>query len=48
MACDEQPLRAAAAVRRALADGTIPRDRADASARRILTLKARWGLAPRG
>ena len=48
MACDAQPLRAAAAVRRALADGTIPRDQADASARRILALKARWGLAPRG
>ena len=31
-----------------LADGTIPRDQADASARRILALKARWGLAPRG
>ena len=48
MACDAQPLHAAAAVRRALADGTIPRDQADASARRILALKARWGLAPRG
>ena len=48
MACDAQPLRAAAAVRQALADGTIPRDQADASARRILALKARWGLAPRG
>jgi beta-N-acetylhexosaminidase len=48
MACDAQPLRAAAAVRRALADGTILRDQADASARRILALKARWGLAPRG
>ena len=48
MACDAQPLLAAAAVRRALADGTIPRDQADASARRILALKARWGLAPRG
>jgi beta-N-acetylhexosaminidase len=48
MTCDARPLRAAAAVRRALADGTIPRDQADASARRILALKARWGLAPRG
>ena len=48
MACDAHPLRAAAAVRRALADGTIPRHQADASARRILALKARWGLAPRG
>jgi beta-N-acetylhexosaminidase len=48
MACDAQPLRAAAAVRQALADGTIPRDQANASARRILALKARWGLAPRG
>jgi beta-glucosidase-like glycosyl hydrolase len=48
MTCDAHPLRAAAAVRRALAAGTIPRDRADASARRILALKARWGLAPRG
>jgi beta-N-acetylhexosaminidase len=48
MTCDAQPLRAAAAVRRALADGTIPRDQADASARRILALKARWGLAPHG
>jgi beta-N-acetylhexosaminidase len=48
MACDAHPLRAAAAVRRALADGTIPRHQADASAGRILALKARWGLAPRG
>jgi beta-N-acetylhexosaminidase len=48
MTCDAQPLRAAAAVRRALADGTIPRGQADASARRILALKARWGLAPGG
>jgi beta-N-acetylhexosaminidase len=48
MACDAHPLRAAAAVRRALANGTIPRHQADASARRILALKARWGLAPRG
>ena len=48
MACDARPLRAAAAVRRALANGTIPRPQADASARRILALKARWGLAPRG
>jgi len=47
MACDAQPLRAAAAVRQALADGTIPRDQANASARRILALKARWSLAPR-
>jgi len=48
MSCDAHPLRAAAAVRQALADGTIPRHQADASARRILALKARWGLAPRG
>jgi hypothetical protein len=47
MACDASPLRAVAAVRRALADGTLPRAQADASARRILALKARWGLAPR-
>jgi beta-N-acetylhexosaminidase len=48
MACDAHPLRAAAAVHRALDDGAIPREQADASARRILALKARWRLAPRG
>jgi beta-N-acetylhexosaminidase len=47
MACDASPLRAVASVRRALADGTLPRTQANASARRILALKARWGLAPR-
>jgi beta-N-acetylhexosaminidase len=47
MACDAAPMRAVAAVRLALADGTLPRARANASARRILALKARWGLAPR-
>ncbi len=46
MACDASPLTAAAAVRRALDSGGLDRDRADASARRILALKARWGLAP--
>jgi beta-N-acetylhexosaminidase len=47
MPCDAAPLRAVAAVRRAIDDGTIPRERAVRSARRILALKARWGLAPR-
>ena len=47
MACDASPLRAATAVRRALDAGTLDRQRAEASARRILELKARWGLAPR-
>lgn len=46
MACDAEPLRAVAAVRRALDAGTLSRERAVASARRILALKARWGLAP--
>jgi beta-N-acetylhexosaminidase len=46
MACDAHPLRAVDAVRQALDDGWIPRARAEASARRILALKARWGLAP--
>src|SRR4051812_10482248 len=48
MACDGSPLRAVAAVRDALASGALPRAQAAASARRILALKARWGLAPRG
>lgn len=47
MACDADPLAAVAAVRRALDDGSLPRSQADASARRVLALKARWGLAPR-
>ncbi len=47
MVCDPHPLRAVAAVRSALASGALARDRAVASARRILALKARWGLAPR-
>lgn len=47
MPCDATPLRAMRAIRRAIADGTIPRSQAVASARRILALKARWGLAPR-
>ena len=46
MACDARPLRAVAAVRRALGSGALPRARAVTSARRILALKARWGLAP--
>ncbi len=46
MTCDAAPLRAVAAVRRALATGALPRDRAEASARRILALKAGHGLAP--
>jgi beta-N-acetylhexosaminidase len=48
MACDGSPLRAVAAVRDALASGALPRAQAAASARRILALKARSGLAPRG
>lgn len=47
MACDADPLRAVAAIRQALDDGTLPRAQAVGSARRILALKARWGLAPR-
>jgi beta-glucosidase-like glycosyl hydrolase len=46
MACDASPLRAVRAVTSALGDGTLPRAQAVASARRILDLKARWGLAP--
>jgi hypothetical protein len=46
MACDASPLRAVAAVQDALASGALPREQAAASARRILALKARWGLAP--
>ena len=46
MACDGAPLRTVAAIRRALEDGTLPRARAEASARRILALKADAGLAP--
>lgn len=47
MACDAAPLRAVAAIRRALDDGRIDRAAAVDSARRILALKAQWGLAPR-
>ena len=46
MTCDTPPQRAVAAVRRAIDDGRLPRAAAVASARRILELKARWGLAP--
>ncbi len=46
MACDASPLRAVTAVRRALDAGSLDRQQAEASARRILELKARWGLAP--
>jgi beta-N-acetylhexosaminidase len=42
MACDAAPLRAVAAIRQALDDGTIPRAQAVDSARRILALKARF------
>jgi len=47
MACDASPLRAVTAVRRALDAGSLDRQQAEASARRILGLKARWGLAPK-
>jgi beta-N-acetylhexosaminidase len=47
MPCDAAPLRAVAAIRQAIDDGTISRAQAVRSARRILALKARWGLAPR-
>ena len=47
MACDAAPLRAVAEIRRALDAGTLDRAQAVASARRILELKARTGLAPR-
>jgi beta-N-acetylhexosaminidase len=46
MACDSAPLRAVTAVRNALDSGALPRAQADRSARRILALKARAGLAP--
>ena len=46
MPCDASPMRAAAAVRAALDDGRLPRRQAVRSARRILDLKAAWGLAP--
>jgi beta-N-acetylhexosaminidase len=46
MACDSAPLRAVTAVRRALDSGALPRAQADRSARRVLALKARAGLAP--
>lgn len=46
MPCDAAPLRAVSAVRRAIDDGTIPREQAVRSARRIVALKARFGLAP--
>ena len=44
MACDAHPLRAVDAIRAAIADGTLPRGRAVAAARRIVALKARWGM----
>lgn len=48
MVCDGGALQAVSAVRRALADGRLDRAQAEASARRILTVKARFALAPRG
>lgn len=44
MACDGRPLAAVTAIRRALDRGDLPRAQAVASARRILALKARYGL----
>ena len=46
MPCDVAPMRAATAVKEALDDGRLPREQAVASARRIIGLKAAWGLAP--
>jgi beta-N-acetylhexosaminidase len=46
MACDSAPLHAVSAVRHALDSGALPRAQADRSARRILALKVRAGLAP--
>jgi hypothetical protein len=34
-------------VQAALGSGALPRAQAETSARRVLALKARWGLAPR-
>jgi beta-N-acetylhexosaminidase len=47
MTCDTPPRRAVAAVRRAIESDRLSRAAAVASARRIMALKARWGLAPR-
>lgn len=46
MVCDGDALRAIGAVRRALLDGSLPRARAEASARRVLAIKASAGLPP--
>lgn len=44
MPCDARPMGTVTAVRDALRDGRLPRRQAVASARRILGLKASWGL----
>jgi len=44
MPCDARPLGTVTAVRDALRDGRLPRRQAVASARRILDLKAFWGV----
>lgn len=47
MPCDARPMGTVNAVRDALRDGRLPRRQAVASARRIVELKAFWGLAGR-
>jgi beta-glucosidase-like glycosyl hydrolase len=47
LVCNRHPIAAITAIRDAIASGRLPRARAVASARRILAVKARYGLAPR-
>ncbi|MDQ1629550.1 MAG: beta-N-acetylhexosaminidase [Actinomycetota bacterium] len=47
LVCNRHPLRAVAAIRDSITSGRLPRPQAVASARRIVALKARYGLAPR-
>jgi beta-glucosidase-like glycosyl hydrolase len=47
LACNDHPIKAIAKIRAAIDSGTLPRDQAIASARRIVALKSSYGLAPR-
>jgi beta-N-acetylhexosaminidase len=46
LVCNTRPLRAVDKIRDAIKSGLLPREQAVASARRIVALKARYGLAP--
>jgi beta-N-acetylhexosaminidase len=47
LVCGHHPIHAIGVIRDAIASGSLPRAQAEASARRIVALKAAYGLAPR-